>query len=557
MTPSQPTPPAARFLEWALLFTFLAHTLAMLAMAVLLLPGMPGGGAADDAARVAYIAGHGWLWRLGWFFWQMTTFSDLLLALALWRTAWIPRLPAVLVILATLAAAVPEQIGEVQWITRGVHLAQDADRTGDLAGYLSFETAIYPLVAGWAGAGYAVAFLAWAWCFAAAGTWSRRLTWLTVATWAVFFPASVALLLPASLQPAPLLIAVGNALGFVLLLAWLIGVTERVLRRARPDGPHGRDAPWRHPRTGLLGWALDGVANSRFARALCEWLPPVSFASDITNVFYVNYLVEAERLECLVPWGLELQRLGPGGRYAFFTFLTFRHGHFGPRLLGPLRRLLPSPVQSNWRIHVRDPQTGVLGIYFVTTAITSTPHALAARLLSEGIPMHLLAAGTVSADADGSFRVHLDPGKGSGPDADLTLRPAAAPALPAPWSECFASYHDMLAYCVPQDRALSGQPWYNRVTRQEIRLGIPLESCEPLAGDVHSRAAQATVGDALPLCFRVAQVAFRFDREEYDRRLTLLPPAPGHPVLELLPGHPEAENTHQDAQERDQSAKKQ
>src|SRR5262249_6500560 len=146
--------------------------------------------------------------------------------------------------------------------------------------------------------------------------------------------------------------------------------------------------------------ALDGLANSRFARTLCEWLPPVSFVSDITNVFYVNYLVEAERLEGLMPWGLELQRLGPGGRYAFFTFLTFRHGHFGPRLLGPLRRLLPSPVQSNWRIHVRDPQTGVLGIYFVTTAITSTPHALAARLLSEGIPMHLLAAGTINTGAD-------------------------------------------------------------------------------------------------------------------------------------------------------------
>ena len=29
-----------------------------------------------------------------------------------------------------------------------------------------------------------------------------------------------------------------------------------------------------------------------------------------------------------MPSGLELQRLGPGGRHALFTFLTFRHGHF-------------------------------------------------------------------------------------------------------------------------------------------------------------------------------------------------------------------------------------
>jgi hypothetical protein len=74
----------------------------------------------------------------------------------------------------------------------------------------------------------------------------------------------------------------------------------------------------------------------------------------------------------------------------------------------------------------------------------------------------------------------------------------------------------MLAYCVPQDRAMSSQPWHARITRQEIHLGIPLAACEPLAGTVVSQAAQAFVGNATPFCFRVAQVAFRFDREEHD-----------------------------------------
>ena len=69
---------------------------------------------------------------------------------------------------------------------------------------------------------------------------------------------------------------------------------------------------------------------------------------------------------------------------------------------------------------------------------------------------------------------------------------------------------------VPMDRAFSSQPWYGRLTRQEIDLGIPLTSCEPLAGTVRSRAAEVIVGDAEPLCFRVARVHFRFDREEYE-----------------------------------------
>src|SRR5207244_983171 len=135
-----------------------------------------------------------------------------------------------------------------------------------------------------------------------------------------------------------------------------------------------------------------------FARAVGEWAPAPTLVSDIEDVIYVNYLIEADRLEPLVPPGLELQRLGRGGRWALFTFLTYRHGHFGPRLLGPLRRLLPSPVQSNWRIYVSDPRTQTRGVYFVTTCISLTPHALAARILSEGMPMHVPQSAEVRRD---------------------------------------------------------------------------------------------------------------------------------------------------------------
>jgi hypothetical protein len=263
---------------------------------------------------------------------------------------------------------------------------------------------------------------------------------------------------------------------------------------------------------------LDPLGNSRFVRALGEWLPTVAFRSDIADVLYVNYVVDAARLQPLVPEGLALQRLGPGGEYAFFTFLSYRHGHFGPALLGPLRRLLPSPVQTNWRIHVRDPRSGATGIYFVTNAIDSTIHALAARMLSEGMPMHVLRRGTVGPVGEGCYRFCLDPGDGSAPDAEAILCVAGEIPQDGPWRACFASYEAMLAYCVPQDRAMSSQPWYRRTTRQEIDLGIPLAACEPLVGEVRSHAARAIVGEAVSFCFRVARVDFRFAREEYDRR---------------------------------------
>jgi hypothetical protein len=314
-------------------------------------------------------------------------------------------------------------------------------------------------------------------------------------------------------------------IGFFLLLV-LLGTSalavcgayelERISSLKRPSSTHGRLARWTYARRGPLGFILDGIANSRFLGALLEPLPVPVMLSDITDVIYVSYLVPAASLEALVPEGLELQRLGEGGRWALFTFLTYRHGHFGFAFLGPIRKLLFSPIQSNWRIHVRDPRTARQGIYFVTNALSATVPALCARLVSEGMPMHVFWRAALGRDETGRVTLELDPGAGSAPDAQASLAPCDVAPLEGPWRECFGGFRGFLEYCVPQDRAMSTQPWVPRVTRQEIHLGIPLEQCEPLAGEVVSRAAQAIVGDAKPLCFRVAKVSFRLAEEAYD-----------------------------------------
>jgi len=507
---------AARFLERALLFTIIAHLAAMMTMALFLLPGVPGGTPVGIAERAEYVATNPWLWRLGWFPWQMTAVSDLLIAAALVRTRWIPRLPALLSAVATLAAVIIEQPNEFRWITQGVDLAREAVQTGEYDRYLRFETSTYRLVSLWAALCYTIAAIGWSWSFAAAGVWNRWLTWLSVAGWGVLLFVSAGPLALGSDKVSNQVIAAGNAIGFVLMMAWFVLVTEEVLRRGRPDDVHGRYAPWRYFRAGVAGALLNLIANSRLLRGFGEFIPSPAFVSDITNVVYVNYLVEADSLARFVPAGLELQRLGPGGRHALFTFLTYRHGHFGPRFFGPLRRLLPSPIQSNWRIHVRDPRTGAMGIYFISTAITALPNALAARFLSEGVPMHVPKKAEITIGGDGTIGLRIDPGLGSSPDALATLHPAPVPALNGPWRECFADFRAFLEYCVPQDRALSSQPWYGHITRQEIQLGIPMEACEPLTGDVVSRAAREVAGNATPLCFRVAHVAFRYDGEQYD-----------------------------------------
>lgn len=57
----------------------------------------------------------------------------------------------------------------------------------------------------------------------------------------------------------------------------------------------------------------------------------------------------ARNLASVVPPGVSL--IQKGG-HTLLTVLTYRHGHFGPAFLGPLRKLLPSPLQSNWRVYL-------------------------------------------------------------------------------------------------------------------------------------------------------------------------------------------------------------
>jgi hypothetical protein len=227
--------PAPTELAAALAFTFAAHGLAMLGMLAFLLPGMPGGGELDDARRVAYIAGHPGLWRLGWLGWQVTAVSDLWLGVALLRTRGVPRLPAILTLLVTLCALAPDQYGQALWITRGVELARTATATRRLDEYLAFEQWVFPAVAGWGATLYTLGALGWTWCFAAAGTWSRPLTWLSVATWGLFGIVSPGLLLPPAWRFPAGVVSAANALGFLLMELWFLAVLERVVARAWPD----------------------------------------------------------------------------------------------------------------------------------------------------------------------------------------------------------------------------------------------------------------------------------------------------------------------------------
>ena len=173
--PSRPssTPAASRFLEQVLLANFVIHLVALVTMAAVCMPGVPGATAAAPAARIAYVADHAVLWRVGWVPWHLSAAVDLLTGVALVCTRWVPRLPAVFTLLVTLAAVGVEQSGEIPWTVQGPIVAAEARDAGDVQHYLDFETPVYQRTVVWGASLYMVMALGWTWCFAAAGTWSR------------------------------------------------------------------------------------------------------------------------------------------------------------------------------------------------------------------------------------------------------------------------------------------------------------------------------------------------------------------------------------------------
>lgn len=507
MTPAIVTEKASRLIEFSLLFLLWTHLLAMVSMVTCLMPAMPGS-FLSYPERVAWIAEHPWQWHLGWIPWHLAALSDLVLAFALLKTSWIPKLSSLFVLVMTVLAVAVEQPNEILWNLEGVRLARLFLETGDLTPYTGFESAVYLPVCVFAAVFYAIGAIGWSCCFAFSRTWSCTLTVLSAVNWPLMAVAALA-----PLTNVPLgLVNVATGIGFNIMALWMVLITECVLLRSRPDERYGRMMPWKHPDAGLIGKCLGIIANSRLLQYVGEYVKPVALVSDIKDVVYINYLVDAKTVEQFVPPGLTLRKIGPTCGYALFSVLTYTHGNFGPRCFGPLRKFCPSPVQSNWRIHVTD-SSGAQGIYFISTAIDDTLLALAARWLSDGVPMHVLKNGAIRVNEGVDLR--LEPGRGSAPHLEATLRASKVPALSGLWTEAFEDYEQLLAYCVPQDRAMSSQPWYERTTRQEINLNIPLSDCMPLEGSVYSRTINELLGEALlPICFRVPTVNFVFEKVE-------------------------------------------
>jgi hypothetical protein len=506
----------------ALGFFVAIHVVALPAMALLVQPGFDQ--RLEGKTRALYVSNHPWLWRLGWLPWQLCALSDVILSVLflMWALRRSNRVSARwfgLGLVANLLAAIPEQRSELHLVTRHVSLAREAvhansvvaNSSANIQMFFGSERSALWRTSVWGASAYIVMTLAWHMGFARAAKTKPlaspsgilvAITTVGLGLAAIFL---VVQFRTDVVQSVP--ITITAAIGFLALIAWSVSLADlyRRANHARLDISDPHNVVW--PSTGISRH-LASLANSRGIRDLVRLIPFVPLRSDIEDVVYLNWLVPTVRAEKLLPAPLRCDNLD--GLTAV-SILTYRHGHFGPKFLGPFRRIYPSPLQSNWRLYVGNvpSKSGEGSVYFLTSVLSNGIYALASRMFADGLPGHY--AKTFEHDRSSEVLItNLGADGGSGPELSSSVRETSdGRVLPSAWNSRFSTWEQAVTYLVEQNRALRVDPVDNVV--HESVISIPIRVGDVRPASISTLAVNAfgdLFDDAEPFVFVVSKVAF-------------------------------------------------
>ncbi len=269
-----------------------------------------------------------------------------------------------------------------------------------------------------------------------------------------------------------------------------------------------------YPTAGLLGKFINRLVACqlllRFRRALFSRLPFLTLASDVKNVVYCTWVVAVSDVIHLVPPGVVLkQRNGS----TLFTVLTYAHDHFGPKIAGPLRRIFPSPLQSNWRFYVEALPGDVpteKTVLFVKNIFDNPLYAIGTRLFSDALPSHL-AERFEHAALNEQFSTMIFAGAGSAPDFQCVAETTSERSLPQALAPFFDSWLSAVTFLCLQHGAISQVEHCARLAYAEIDLPVDIDAVEPLTSldqPERGKFLRQIGATGRPFCFRVPSVPF-------------------------------------------------
>lgn len=273
-----------------------------------------------------------------------------------------------------------------------------------------------------------------------------------------------------------------------------------------------QSAIYRHPSDTLFGRMLPRLLHAprwtRLRRALSRRWPMPAMVSDVRDVVYVSWWVDVRHAPSPPPGHHYVVHAGRTP----YTILSYRHGHFGPALAGPLRSLMPSPRQSNWRWYLRrdDAPDGTPVVLFDRNVMDQLPFVAGARAFSDAMQPHLSTRFEHAVRTDGRGITRIEGGQGSAPELYLQWQ-AAAGWEDAAWTAAFGGHQALLRFLTCQDEAIA-RTCDCRWASTRIALPVEIDRLQPLQleGELQCPRLQA-LGVKLTegLAFLLPRVPFR------------------------------------------------
>lgn len=273
-----------------------------------------------------------------------------------------------------------------------------------------------------------------------------------------------------------------------------------------------QSAIYQHPSDTLFGRMLPRLLHAPrwtwLRRALSRRWPMPALASDVRDVVYVSWWVDVRHAPT-----------PPSGHHYVvhagctpYTILSYRHGHFGPALAGPLRSLMPSPRQSNWRWYLRrdDAPDGPPVVLFDRNVMDQLPFVAGARAFSDAMQPHLSTRFEHAVRTDGRGNTRIEGGQGSAPELYLQWQ-AAAGWEDAAWTAAFGGHQALLRFLTCQDEAIA-RTCDCRWASTRIALPVEIDRLQPLQleGELQCPRLQALgVNLTEGLAFLLPRVPFR------------------------------------------------
>ncbi|MCH7350993.1 MULTISPECIES: DUF2071 domain-containing protein [unclassified Acinetobacter] len=182
-------------------------------------------------------------------------------------------------------------------------------------------------------------------------------------------------------------------------------------------------------------------------RLMMRILPFMPLQSRVSNIVYLSWLVDIEQVRQHYPQSVPLWE--KDGK-TIFTILIYQHHHFGFKFFGWLRKLMPSPRQSNWRFYLDESQPKT--VIFEQVIVDQALYVIGGRLASDVMPAQYASLFEHQFDEQ-RLSIHTE----LKVDEDYCLisdvHITEEKQLPTKWQMLFPSWEEAVRFLVDQDHA--------------------------------------------------------------------------------------------------------